>query len=149
MTKRLLLVLLTLAPSLFAADTRANAARQRDSARPASIGFLYEDARLYVPVRIGTGAARWFILDTGVTGTIIDAAVARTAGLNISGGKTVHGAGSGGSIEAQTSTVDLRVGSVALHVDRPAVMDLAHLLGPTSGRAPAGNKRDGCRRVQC
>jgi hypothetical protein len=138
MTKRLLIVLLTLAPSLLAADARAYASRQQESARPASIGFLYEDARLYVPVRIGTGAARWFILDTGVTGTIIDTAVARTAGLDISGGQTVHGAGSGSSSEAETSMVDLRVGSVALHVDQPAVMDLAHLLGPTSGRAPAG-----------
>ena len=108
------------------------------SIAPASIPFLYEDARIYVPVRIGRGEPHWFILDTGATGTIIDTAVAKSASLPISGGQTVHGAGSGGSVQSQTSAVDLEVGAVLFHVQQPLIMDLAHLLGPTIGRAPAG-----------
>jgi hypothetical protein len=104
----------------------------------AAIPFIHEDARIYVPVRIGSGSPHWFILDTGATGTIIDSKVAQEAGFKVSGGETVHGAGSGGSVQAQTSAVFLRVGTVALRVAQPRVMDLAHLLGPTSGRAPAG-----------
>ena len=110
----------------------------RATAAPFVIPFLYEDSRIYVPVRIGSGEPHWFILDTGATGTIIDTAIAKAAKLPISGGETVHGAGSGGSTQSKTSAVGLRVGRVPLHVAQPLVMDLAHLLGPTSGRAPAG-----------
>ena len=35
------------------------------------IPFLFEDERIYVPVRIGTSAPRWFILDTGASSTIL------------------------------------------------------------------------------
>ena len=102
------------------------------------VPFLYEDARIYVPVRIGAGPSRWFILDTGATGTIIDSALAKSMHLRVSGAQTVHGAGSGGSQQAQTGAVRFMVGDVPLVVAQPAVMDLAHLLGPTSGRPPDG-----------
>jgi hypothetical protein len=91
-----------------------------------------------VPVRIGAGPPQWFILDTGATATIIDAAAAKAAGLPVQGGQIVHGAGAGGSRQGHTSAVSLMVGRQPLRVSQPAVMDLAGLLGPTSGRAPAG-----------
>lgn len=103
-----------------------------------TVPFIYEDARLYVPVRIAGGPVRWFILDTGATQTIIDTAVAREAGLAFSGSSVVDGVGAGSSLQSHASSVHLSVGPVPLSVVHPAVADLAHLLGPTSGRAPAG-----------
>ena len=105
---------------------------------PNSVKFLYEDARIYVPVRVGSGAVRWFILDTGATDTIIDGAVARAAHLPIRGRQTVAGAGAGTSQQRETKGLTLLIGNVPMHVARPAVLDLARLLGPTSGRSPAG-----------
>lgn len=102
------------------------------------IPFLFEDSRIYVPVRIGAGPERWFILDTGASSTIIDSAVARAEHLRVAGSEAVHGAGSGSSNEGQGSSVELRLGGIVMHVASPAVLDLADLLGPTSGRAPAG-----------
>jgi predicted aspartyl protease len=124
----------------------ATAARECD-ARPAQsvasrkvvqrIAFLYEDARLYVPVSVGGAPAVWFILDTGASETILDLATARRLGLAVSGKRLVQGAGAGGSVQGDAGTVRLRVGSVPLTV-QARVLDLAGLLGPTSGRAPAG-----------
>jgi len=102
------------------------------------IPFLFEDERIYVPVRIGTSAPRWFILDTGASSTILDTSVARAEHLRVEGNETIKGAGSGSSDEEQGSSVELKLGGVPLHIMSPAVLDLAHLLGPTSGRAPAG-----------
>ena len=119
----------------------AHGAPSRPSLRTpprAKIPFLFEDARIYVPVRIGAATRRWFILDTGASGTIIDAAVAKAEHLQVAGGEAVEGAGSGSSEESKASSVKLEIGNVGMRVARPAVLDLAHLLGPTSGRAPAG-----------
>jgi hypothetical protein len=127
------LAVLALAVAILGLEpTRAN------PPRPVIIPFLYEDARLYVPVRIGGRLARWFILDTGATPTIVDTAVAREAGLTIFGSEIVRGAGSGSSQQSQSSAIRLSVGGVPLRIAKPAIMDLAQLLGPTSGRAPAG-----------
>ncbi len=106
--------------------------------RGSEIPFLFEDERIYVPVRIGAAMKRWFILDTGASGTIIDAAVARAEHLQVAAGEAVEGAGSGSSEQSQASSVELEIGNVGMRVARPAVLDLVHLLGPTSGRAPAG-----------
>lgn len=102
------------------------------------ITFLYEDARIYVPVRVGDLPAQWFILDTGATNTIIDTAVAAAAHLHVEHARMVNGAGRGESRQGDTTALELHVGAVPMTVGKPAVMDLAHLLGPTSGRAPAG-----------
>ncbi|MGZ3183514.1 MAG: aspartyl protease family protein [Telluria sp.] len=103
-----------------------------------TVPFIYEDARVYVPVRINGGAPRWFILDTGAAGTIIDTAAAAAAGLPVQGERRVQGAGAGSSLQGTSGAAVLHVGDVALRVAQPAVMDLVQLLGPTSGRAPAG-----------
>src|SRR4051812_33339440 len=100
---RLMLLILALL-SLGALETAAARPAQSPQ-RSATIPFLYEDARIYVPVRINRGAPQWFILDTGATGTIIDTAIAKQAGLALSGGQIVHGAGSGNSQQAHTSAV--------------------------------------------
>jgi len=107
-----------------------------DGAR--KIQFLFDDARVYVPVRIAGQAPQWFILDTGATRTIIDTAVARSAGIDVRTLHVVRGAGSGESRQGDAPAVRLDVGGVPLQVAAPAIMDLASLLGPTSGRAPAG-----------
>lgn len=111
---------------------------QRDAMATVPVPILYEDARVYVPVRVGALPAQWFILDTGASRTILDTAVARAAHLRVSDGRMVQGAGGGSSQQKEAAAVELHVGEVALAVAAPAVMDLAHLLGPTSGRAPAG-----------
>jgi hypothetical protein len=106
--------------------------------QPVIMPFLYEDARLYVPVRIASGPVHWFILDTGASHTVIDTALAKSSGLGLSAGRAVTGAGAGSSQEARTAAVHLSVGGVPLRVAQPTVIDLVHLLGATSGRAPAG-----------
>ena len=107
-------------------------------AAPHTLTFLFEDNRVYVPVSVAGAPARWFILDTGAAPTLIDAAVARASGLKTAGDDIVTGAGAGSSHQSSTHDVALAVGDVPLHVDDAAVADLAGLLGPTSGRAPAG-----------
>lgn len=104
----------------------------------ARIPFVYEDARIYVPVRIGAGQPRWFILDTGASGTIIDRAVANAAHLTIKRGQRVSGAGAGSTLQDRTAALELHVGNVPLRVSDAGILDLANLLGATSGRAPAG-----------
>jgi hypothetical protein len=120
-------------PRAEAASRASAAAAPTDSFR-----FIFEDQRLYVPVRVEGGAERWFILDTGATPTLVDAAVARAAGLAEHGEDVTTGAGGGQSRVAQTRRTALTVGHTRLAVDSPIVADVAGLLGPTSGRAPAG-----------
>ena len=100
--------------------------------------FLFEDGRLYVPVAIRGSAPLWFILDTGATRTVIDSAVAARMGIGASGDEEVTGAGPGSLHQAQAAATRLIVGTMPLDVAAPAVADLARLLGPTGGRAPAG-----------
>lgn len=124
---------------LLLAGAQANSGRATPArATQSAIPFLFEDARIYVPVSIGRSPPRWFILDTGASSTIIDKAVAKAEHLRVEGSEAVHGAGAGSSDEGQSSSVALSLGRVPLRIERPAVLDLAHLLGPTSGRAPAG-----------
>lgn len=112
-------------------------ARDAPAAAP-TFRFRFDDARVYVPVRIAGQAPQWFILDTGATRTIIDSAVARAAGLAARDMHAVRGAGAGAAQQGEAGPVQLDVGGVPMFVTAPAIMDLAHLLGPTSGRAPAG-----------
>lgn len=109
-----------------------------DPARPTRIGFIFEDARVYVPVKLSSGLSGMFILDTGASGTILDAEFAQAAGVKVFGGRVVTGAGAGRSIQTQTHPITLEVGGIPLHVAEPSVSPLAALLGPTSGRRPAG-----------
>lgn len=103
-----------------------------------SFTFLYEEARIYVPVSVNGAANLWFILDTGASPTVIDAAVAGKLGIASGGDEVIEGAGSGSSHQAHATPARLLVGGTALKVDAPAIADLAGLLAPTSGRAPAG-----------
>jgi len=105
---------------------------------PRSVTFQFEDNRIYVPVSLAGGAPHWFILDTGASPTIVDAALAREAGLQTFGDDVVTGAGAGSSHQRSARNVSLTVGDVPLKIEQAAVSDLAGLLGPTSGRAPAG-----------
>jgi hypothetical protein len=103
-----------------------------------TVEMLYEDGRVYVPVRLGTLTPRWFILDTGLSSTVIDRDVALEAGLAPAGDEAVTGAGPGRSSMGRAPPQVLRVGDIPLTVAEPRVAALAGLLGPTSGRAPAG-----------
>ncbi len=119
------------------AIARAAAAHAADDA-PIDVPFLYEDARLYVPVGVAGSAPLWFIVDTGSTSTVIDAAVARGLGIEGSRPESVSGAGSGSTRQYRAAPTRLTLGDAALVVDEPRIADLAALLGPTSGRRPAG-----------
>jgi len=115
----------------------AGALAGRASAR-APMEFLYEDGRIYVPVRLAGLSPRWFILDTGAPSTVIDRDLALEAKLPLTGDEAVTGAGAGRSSMSRAGPQVLLVGDTTLAVAAPRVSPLAELLGPTSGRAPAG-----------
>jgi hypothetical protein len=102
------------------------------------VPFQFEDSRIYVPVRAPPGPPSWFILDTGVTDTILDRDFARSLHLKTYGQTLATGAGAGASPENHVGAVQLKVGSVPMDLPSASVLDLKALLQPTSGRAPAG-----------
>ncbi|MEO6580671.1 MAG: aspartyl protease family protein [Sphingomicrobium sp.] len=107
-------------------------------ATPVIVTLKFEDGRVYVPARAQGGALAWFILDTGATSTILDNAYARRLKLRALSSQRVMGAGAGSSTQSNTTPVTLSIGGVRMHVTEPLIADLKSLLGPTSGRNPAG-----------
>jgi hypothetical protein len=106
--------------------------------KAAFIPFQFEDSRVYVPVRIAGEPTRWFILDSGAGSIVIDSEVARASGLKPTKSEAITGAGAGSSQQAKAAPLALSVGGVPLRAAEPIVIDLGGLLGPTSGRRPAG-----------
>jgi len=119
---------------VFCAGLTARAA----AAASDTVQCLFEDNRIYVPVQVHGSSPRWFILDTGAAPTVVDAQLARELKLETHGDEVVSGVGSGQSHQQHTRDLSLAIGSTPLHIGDAAVADLAGLLGPSSGRAPAG-----------
>src|SRR5512132_2901434 len=83
--------------------------------RAQTIPFIYDDARLFVPVQLNSDTTTyWFILDTGAQPTIVDANVAAALGLKVREAGTTTGAGTGSLRQGSAEGVSLRVGGVAL-----------------------------------
>jgi PDZ domain/Aspartyl protease len=103
-----------------------------------SVPFVYEDARIFVPVSVNGDAPRWFILDTGVPGVMLDADVARQDQLVVTPAGRTNGVGAGSVAIGRTTGVTLRVGDVALTPDGAGVVALDSVLAPYGGRGAPG-----------
>ncbi len=103
-----------------------------------TVPFLFEDARIYVPVRAAGLEAPYFILDTGAASCVLDEATAAAAKLAVHDRETVTGAGAGSSVQGGAGPVRLDIGQARLDLDRVRVSGLSSLLASTSGRAPGG-----------
>jgi len=135
---RVLLACLTLGPG---ATRVAGAQSSPAPDRPriaAKIPFVFEDARVYVPVRVAAGgqggSARWFILDTGAQPTLLDAALADSMGVRVTPAGTTTGAGRDVTRVGDAGPLTLDVSGVPLGPVSVRIAPLDSLLGATSGR---------------
>jgi hypothetical protein len=103
-----------------------------------SIPFVYEDARVFVPVHVDSGPPRWFILDTGVSGVMLDGGLARELRLSVADAGRTSGVGTGSLALGRASDVTLRVGTVPLGPTDARVLSLDSVLAPYGGRAAPG-----------
>lgn len=110
----------------------------RAQAPVVSIPIQYEDARIYVPVRVGDGAPRWFILDTGAQPTLVDERVATSAGIPVTYSTSTTGAGGRTTRIGFARDITLTVGSIPLALQRVTVAPLDSVLAPSTGRPIPG-----------
>jgi hypothetical protein len=103
-----------------------------------SIPFDYEDARVFVPVRVNGNSLRWFILDTGASPTIVDANVAAALHLNVTPAGSTTGAGTNSLRQGRAKSVSLSVGGIPLGPMDVVVSEIDSLLGPSQGRPAPG-----------
>lgn len=108
--------------------------RTPGSAPPtATIPFVFDDGRVFIPVRLAHDSTRWFILDTGVPETTVDAGLAARMGLTAADAGTVTGAGSHEMHEGRAAPMPVSVGGVPLSPPFISVAPLDSLLFPYSG----------------
>ena len=117
----------------------AQSTRARDVPRTvATIPFVLDDARLYVPVHVPLGgqgsAVRWFIFDTGAQPTVLDAALADSMGVHVTPSGTTTGAGGGTTRVGDGGLLTLDVSGIPLGPVSVRIAPLDSLLGATSGR---------------
>ena len=117
----------------------AQSTRARDVPRTvATIPFVLDDARLYVPVRVPLGGqgstVRWFIFDTGAQPTVLDAALADSMGVHVTPSGTTTGAGGGTTRVGDGGLLTLDVSGIPLGPVSVRIAPLDSLLGATSGR---------------
>ncbi|MEO7179588.1 MAG: PDZ domain-containing protein [Gemmatimonadaceae bacterium] len=107
-----------------------------------SVPLQVEEARVYVPVRVGLGerggTPRWLILDTGAQPTVLDAALADSLGARVTSAGTTTGAGGGTTRVGDAGPLTLDVDGVPLGPTSVRVAPLDSLLGATSGRGVPG-----------
>ena len=99
----------------------------------ATIPFVFDDGRVFIPVRLAHDSTRWFILDTGVPETTVDAGLAARLGLTATDAGTVTGAGSHAMHAGRAAAVPVSVGGVPLSPPFISVAPLDSLLFPYSG----------------
>jgi hypothetical protein len=142
--RRTLLAHLSLALTLAAASASgAQSTATSDGARAASaIPLQFEEARVYVPVRVHLGARgateRWFILDTGAQPTLLDVALADSMGVHVTSAGPTTGAGRGTTRIGDAGPLTLDVSGISLGPMNVRVAPLDSLLGATSGRPVSG-----------
>ena len=107
-----------IAPSTF---ERPNP-RSIDMAAPETIPLYVRDGHLYVPVQIG-GNAYTFLIDSGAANVLVDAQVARAAGLQEQGALEASGATRTGGLHVARLD-DLAIGSGHLHGLVVSTLDL-------------------------
>ena len=109
------------------------------SAQEQAIPFIYDDARLFVPVHLNSDTTTWwFILDTGAQPTIADANVAAALGLKVREAGSSTGAGTHSLRQGRAQGVSLSVGGVPLGPMEIRVSEIDSLLAPSQGRGAPG-----------
>jgi hypothetical protein len=110
------------------------------SAATRPIPFAYDDTRLWVEVTFPghAGPPASFVLDSGVSGTLLDEGLARRLGLEVTPEGETTGAGGGHTRIGRTGPLRLSVGGVPLEVERARVAPLESLLTAVSGRHVEG-----------
>lgn len=120
MLHALILSLAASGPTCAAAFEALRAEGAVEAAYVAHVAFVRADP--------GDGEPRWFLVDTGANRSALDAGVAQALGLPDEGGTTVEG--SGGVVEAASTTVPrFTLGPVTTRLS-PTVSDLSGLAGP-------------------
>lgn len=111
----------------------------RDQGPPDIVPFVYDDARIYVPVGARGADLGLFILDTGSDDSLIETRLAGRAGVSATGDAvTLHGAGPGEMEASDGGAVSLQIGRTPLHLQNILVGDLDRMLFPFSGRHSDG-----------
>jgi hypothetical protein len=97
----------------------------------APIAFdFYNSNRIFIPATIN-GRPVKLLLDSGADATVIDTALAKELGLKLEGEGVANGTG-GQTSTAMAKNVEIKVGSMSLHVPMAVSMDLSdvsHRLG--------------------
>ena len=101
-----------------------------------TLPFRYDDTRLWISVTFPghAHAPASFVLDDGVSGTLIDESLARELGLSAVARRTTTGVGGGSTQVADSGPLRLSVGGVPFTAAHVTVAPLEKLLAPTSGR---------------
>ena len=124
--------------ALFACAPTASQAQPSAAGVQATIPFVYDEPRVYVPVSSAMGPLGLFVLDTGAGDSLIDTTVSAEAGVRIVADEDVHGAGRGSLAVGATDAVTLYVGYTPLRIDSAIVAPLDAMLFPYSGRHIGG-----------
>jgi Aspartyl protease/PDZ domain len=113
---RLLVVLLSLL---------ACAGAESQPRLPLSIPFNFENNQIYLRVAINHSEPRWFVLDSGASGCVIDTGVARRLGIVTEGQREGTGAGKGTVKIMFAKDVNYSLGGVRFAVPQSYVIDLS------------------------
>jgi hypothetical protein len=92
---------------------------------PLSVPFDFDNNQVYLRVGINNHEPGWFVLDSGASGCVIDAAVAKRLGLATHGEKRGTGAGKGSYEVTFTDTVTYDLGALHFTVPQSYVIDLS------------------------
>ena len=100
----------------------------------ATFPFVYDDGRVFVPVRLGHDTTQqWFILDTGAPETTVDVGTAARFGLATTDGGMVSGAGAHEMRSGRAAPIAVSVGGVPIAAPFIEVDPIDSLLFPYSG----------------
>lgn len=109
----------------------------KDQALSLSIPFEFQNNQIFLQVGINDASPMWFILDSGASGCVIDADVARRLGLKTEGESRSTGAGKGTVKVTFTKDVAYKLPRVSFSVPTSYVIDLSGQL-TLQGRQVAG-----------
>lgn len=95
------------------------------AALPETIPIEFENNTVYVAAAINSGPPRWFILDSGASGCVVDAALAQQLSLAVHGEAKGTGAGQGSYTLRFVDGISYTVGAQNFAVPRSYIIDLS------------------------
>lgn len=110
---------------LLLAGLATGACGQMAPALPLSIPFNFENNQVYLQAGIDGHEPGWFVLDSGASGCVIDAAVAKRLGLATHGEKRGTGAGKGTVDVTFTDNVTYDLAGLHVTIPQSYVIDLS------------------------